>query len=329
MNGYNNAPYFYDIYNLYNSCCDPSTVHASDNGLAFYFRRYLLQRAMSVFTWELPEEWDFSAKNYFLYSLYCLGFISIIKTDKFGVIPQHCTLTGYDVFYQPTNVMIQNPLINNTLQPRIGVQCALIKLQPDYGGIMDIVCRYAEQLALLSEAINVNAINSKLSFAFGVNGTGGEGKAHAETLKAMYDRYASGEPAIFYDKRLIDPKTGELNVQFFNNDVRGSYIITDLLNDMRGIMNQFDTDIGISNTNLNKKERLITSEVAANNFETRSLCEMWLENCKIGCKQANDLFGLSLSVDWRAQEQEQGAGQEQAQDQDQDQEQETNKESET
>lgn len=290
----NNAPYFYDIYDLYNSYISPSTVHPAENATAFYFRRYLLQRAMSVFKWEMPELWNEKAKNYFLYSLYCFGFIAVINTDKYGVIPQHCTLTGYDVFYQPTNVIISNPLINSDLHPRIGEQCALIKLQPDYGGILDIVAYYADQLALLAEAVNVNAVNSKLSFAFGA-----KDKAAAESLKKMYDNYAKGEPAIFYDKQLIDPKTGELNIQFINNEVRNSYIITDLLNDIRTVMNHFDTDIGIPNANLNKRERMLADEIAANDMETKSLCELWLDSLQKDCKKCNEMFGTNLSVAWR------------------------------
>lgn len=290
----NDMPVFYDIYNIYNASISPSTVHVKNTELSNYFRRYLLQRAISVFKWTMPETWENKAKNYFLYCLYCFGFIAVIKTDKYGVIPQHCTLTGYDVFYQPTNVIIQNPLINSTLQPRIGEQCALIKLQPDYGGILDIVSYYADQLSLLAEAVSVNAINSKLSFAFGASN-----KAGAESFKEMFDRYARGEPAVFYDKQLLDPTTGELNIQFINNDVRNSYIITDLLADIRTVMNHFDTDIGIPNANLNKRERMLADEIAANDMETKSLCELWLESLQNCCKKCNEMFGTNLDVSWR------------------------------
>ena len=60
------APVMYDHQNAYNSLVSPSTMHASDTGLAWYFRRYLLQKAISVFKWNIPDRW---AKNYFLYVL--------------------------------------------------------------------------------------------------------------------------------------------------------------------------------------------------------------------------------------------------------------------
>ena len=43
----------------------------------------------------------------------------------------------------------------------------------------------------------------------------------------------------------------------------------------------------------------MTDEVNANNVETASKCEMWLEGWQKSCKTANDLFGLDMSVTWR------------------------------
>lgn len=289
-----NEPFLYNVVNLYNSSISPSTVHVKNSALANYFRRYLLQRAMSVFKWTMPETWNERAKNYFLYCVYCLGFISIIETDRYGVIPQHCTLSGFDIFYQPTTAVISNPLINRAITPRIGVNCTLIRLQPDYGGVLDIIGYYADQLALLSEAVSINTNNSKLSFAFGA-----DNKSTAESLKKLYDNYVSGEPAVFYDKQLCDPQTGDLKMQFINNDVGNSYIVTDLLNDIRTVMNHFDTMVGISNSNINKRERVLTGEIEANNSETKTLCELWLESLQTGCKESEQMFGIDLSVDWR------------------------------
>lgn len=287
-------PYGYEVYNEYSGSYSPSTVHTQNTALHRYYVRYLLQRAMSVFEWELPDIWQQKAKNYMLYVLYSIGFFAVIDTDKFGVIPQHCSLSGYDIFYQPAEVLINNPLIQDTLRKKIGIDCVLFKLQPDYGGIMDLVAYYADQLALMAEAVSVNAVNSKLSFLFGA-----KDKAQAESLKKMYDNYSTAQPAVFYDKNLLDPKTGELNVQFFNNNVRESYIISDLLNDIRTVMNDFDSQIGIPNANTQKKERMLTDEVNANNFETRSMCELWLESLQTSCEDVKAMFGVDMSVDWR------------------------------
>ena len=287
----NGAPYYYNYINAETSQVTPSTVHVKDSGLCRYFTKYLLQKAMSVFEWDLPETWN---KDYFLYVLYCWGYVAIVNTDKFGVIPQGCGLKGYDVFYAPTHAVIANPLLSGILEPRIGTQCELLKLQPDFSGILDLVGHYAEQMALASQSVSVNLLNSKLSYVFTA-----KTKALAESLKKMYDQIASGEPAVVIDSRLKNAADGEETWKAFEQNVGGNYIVTNLLADLRKIEAMFDTEIGIPNANTDKRERLIQDEVNANNIETFSKCAMWLENLQDACKRVNDMFGLSISVRWR------------------------------
>lgn len=287
----NGAPYYYNYINAETSQVTPSTVHVKDSGLCRYFTKYLLQKAMSVFEWDLPGTWN---KDYFLYVLYCWGYVAVVNTDKFGVIPQGCGLKGYDVFYAPTHAVIANPLLSGILEPRIGTQCELLKLQPDFSGILDLVGHYAEQMALASQSVSVNLLNSKLSYVFTA-----KTKALAESLKKMYDQIASGEPAVVIDSRLKNAADGEETWKSFEQNVGGNYIVTNLLADLRKIEAMFDTEIGIPNANTDKRERLIQDEVNANNIETYSKCAMWLENLQDACKRVNDMFGLSISVRWR------------------------------
>lgn len=285
------SPYNYDFINAYNGVMSPSTVHVKNTGLARFFKRYLLQEAFSVFDWKMPETWD---KNYFLYVLYVIGFIGIVETDRYGVIPQHGGLGGYTVQYQPQYMLISNPLIAGTLKPVIGEDCVCLRLQPDYCGLYDIIDYYGDLMALCAEAAGVNLLNSKLSFIFAA-----ENKATAESFKKLYDQFSGGEPAVFADKNLFDDE-GNLRVTMFNQNVGENFITDRLLDTMRTIRCQFLTDIGIPNANTDKRERLITDEVNANNFETRAKCAVWLDELKKGCKQAREMFGIELSVDWRS-----------------------------
>lgn len=288
-------PALYDHINLYNAQISPSTIHVKNTALANYFRRYLLEKAISVFKWDIPKTW---AKNYFLYVLYCYGYIGIVNTDKFGVIPQEGALSGYDVFYQPTHITVTNPLLPGFRRQRIGINCGLLKLQPDYGGIIDIIGYYADMMALCAETAGVNLVNSKLSFVFPASG-----KAQAESYKKMFDNVASGQPAVFTDKSLFDD-TGKPAWSPFAQNVEHNYITDKVLSDMRKIEAMFDTDIGIPSANTDKRERLITDEVNANNVETASKCELWLETLRAGIAETLQLFpDVSISVDWRVRPQ--------------------------
>ena len=286
-----NLPYYYDYINANNSKISPSTVHCNNVGLNNFFTNYLLQRAISVFKWDgVPETW---AENYFKYVLYCNGYFAVVNTDKYGVIPQACGLYGYNIFYQPTNAIISNPLLSGTLNPKIGSQFTLFRLQPNYSPINDIVAYYANMMALASECLGTNLVNSKLSYVFA-----SKSKTQAETFKKLYDNIASGEPASFIDKTLFD-ENGNCNWKMFNQNLNANYITDKVLNDLRTIQNMYDTEIGIPNSNTSKKERMIVDEVNSNNFETQCLADTWLEELKKSCAQTNKMFGLSLKIDWR------------------------------
>ena len=280
----------YDYMNLYNASRSPSTVHVKNSRLRNYFRKYLLQKAMSVFKWTIPDEWD---KDYFLYTLYCRGFISILYTARYGVICQECAPGGYNLYYRPSYVIVTNPLIRNTLTLNIDSDCVLLKLQPDYSSIMDIVGFYADQLALCAEALGMNLVNTKSATVFGA-----ESKAQAEAYKKMYDNTSEGDPAVVIGKKLLNDD-GTPNWFPFTQHIKESYVASDVLSDMRKIEAIFDTEIGIPNANTDKRERLIADEVNANNVETATRCELWMETLQKGIDKANTMFDLGMSVTWR------------------------------
>lgn len=260
-----------------------------------FFQRYLLQKAISVFRWKLPENWS---ADYFLYCLYCFGFVAIINTDKYGVIPQACGLHGYDVFYRPTNALVANPLLKGIKNPRIGVECALIKLQPDYGSIMDLVAFYGDMMALSAQTAGVNILNSRLSYVF----TAGN-KASAESFKTLYDEIASGKPASVVDKSLMK-SDGSPAWNMFQQNVSQNYIAGNIIDDLRKWEQRFDTAIGIANSNTEKKERLIVDEVNSNNEETKTIASLWLDELQNCADKANKMFNIEISVDWRNAEKE-------------------------
>ena len=300
------APFDYQTLNYYNASRSPSTVHVKNTRLRKFFRKYLFQKAISVFKWTLPDEWD---KDYFLYTLYGMGYIAVIDTDKFGVICQGGALGGYNLYYRPSYIIITNPLLPGTIIADIDrrtsseadkaftatskAECALIKLQPDYSSIMDLVGYYADQMALAAESLGINLLNVKSGTVFGA-----ENKAKAESYKKMYDTLSDGDPAVVIDKQLLDDQ-GKPTWFPFTQHIKESYVVTDILSDMRKIEAMFCTEVGIPNANIDKRERLITDEVNANNVETSSRCEMWLEEIRKGLTKANAKYKLNLSVDWR------------------------------
>lgn len=285
----------YDFINRYNSHIKPSTVHSQENAMTWYFRRYLIQKILSVFEFEgIPETWD---KDYFLYGLFLGGFVGVVETDKFGVIPQagnfNASLAGVNVFYRPTYIVITNHLLRGVLRPRIGIECELIKMQPDYGSCWDIVTYYADLLSLATESLAVNLVNSKVAYVFAC-----DSKNVAESFKKMFDRINEGNPAVFADSKLFD-ESGEPLWTTFQNNLKQNYVAGDMLNDMVKIDARFCTEIGIPNVNMAKNSGVTDNEVEANNIDTKSKVSLWLETIREGLDKVNEMFDLNLSVKLR------------------------------
>lgn len=291
------VPFDYNTAMRYTSAREPNTVHARGNGTQRFFHKYFIQKAMGVFEFTLPKHWD---RNYFLYTLFeTNGFLAVINTDKFGVIPQACGLEGYNVMYAPTHATIANPCLKGILRPRIDVQCSIIKLQDNYSPITDIVDFYADKLALCYESLDMNIVNTKFAYIFGAGS-----KSISESLKAMYDDVMAGNPAVFADKKLFND-SGQLDVTLFNNNLKQNFIGAELFELINNIQSQFETEIGLNNANTDKRERLISDEVNANNQTIKSKAELWLECLQFGMEKARSLFGLSkqeLNVELRFKE---------------------------
>lgn len=293
------VPFYYDYINAENSQVNPSYIHASNTKLSRYYRRDLLQTAMSPYKITVPKWWN---KDYFLYTLFCKGYIAVINTDRFGVIPQDCNLGGYDVFYGPAYATISNPLLKGNMRPRINVECSLIKLQPDYGGILDTVSYYADMMALCSESAAANTLAAKLAYVFAAGN-----KSSAESFKKMMDAVSSGEIAVVLDKALNDPATGTPTWQLFNTHLGETFIAPDLLDLIIRWKQRFCTEMGIPNTNTTKRERLTDDEVNSNNVETVARCAVWMDSLKDGFEKTRQMFGFTrdeLNIEWRFPEME-------------------------
>jgi hypothetical protein len=288
------TPVDYSFENLYNSQYNPSQVHTQNTGLFLYYGNYLFKKILSVFKFEgLPETW---AENYFKAILFGRGYIAVFDDPAYGVICQNCSLSDtISLFRQPTRVLIANPFFKKSFQLRVGKTCEILKVQPDYHGVLDIVSFYADMLAVSAETVGVNLMNSKVSFVFFA-----QNRQMAESFSKMYDQISSGKPFTVVDKSL-QSEDGVKNWEMFEQNVGNNYVVTHVLNDMKTIEDQFNTKIGIPNANTQKRERLVTSEVESNDVDTSALVNVWLDTMQADLDRINRKYGLNISVKYRYQ----------------------------
>ena len=222
-------------------------------------------------------------KELFLNSLFGNGVVTVVNSAEFGLLAQWGCAGGYNVNYQPRYMLFANPLLPefSGRELEIGTDCAVIR------------AFYAGKMALATQAVDINLINSKLAYVFAA-----KDKTQAQSFKKLMDTINNGETSVVVDKSLFN-EDGNANWQAFQQDLKNVYLVTDLLNDCAKIEDEFNTRIGIPNANTEKRERLISDEVNANNVETSILAAGWLENIRDGCKMVADMYGATITVDWR------------------------------
>lgn len=256
----------------------PKDVDGVANTSALYYQQWLKKKIFARFQFDIPRSWDL---DYFLNVLFMEGHICITDTPL-GVVALRSGVTGIGIYDQPTTAIIANPVLGN-FERTIDVDCAVIKLQYDWQGCGRMIERYAALLSMCDSSIAVNLMNTKVAYVFVATS-----KAQAESYKKMYDDITQGKPAVFVNGDCINKEN------MFTMPAKENFISDDVQLLKRKIINEFLTDIGINNTNLDKRERLTDDEVNANNEEVRFNIMHWYDNIQDGIKRANDLFDLGL-----------------------------------
>ena len=113
------------------------------------------------------------------------------------------------------------------------------------------------------------------------------------TMLNLYKEYDGNQPFIFGSKSL---NTKGLTV--LKTDA--PYVADKLYTLKTQIWNEALTYLGISNTNVTKKERMITDEVQKNMGGVIASRYSRLEMRKQACKEINEMFGLNIDVEYRS-----------------------------
>lgn len=288
------TPLNYEKINLLSGTYTPSVVKNYDNEAFCYWERSLFQRAMSVITIEeLPEMWRGSVKDFLYYCLFKYGFVACFNSVKFGKSFQPCGLSGYDFYYQPSKAIVSNPQLRVDL--RIHKECEILKLTPDYRGVWDVIQRYAVKLATLDPAINMAFINSKYA-----NIMGASTKAGAKFLEKMVDKINQGEPAVIFDNSILvtkDPVSKEDTIIDLSRDnIKNTYIGTELLQDFETVLHEFDTEIGIPTLPYQKKERMVTDEANSKMIDATSRSLVWVDTLNESLELINPMLKTNMKA---------------------------------
>ena len=149
-----------------------------------------------------------------------------------------------------------------------------------------MVRMFAERLAELDRIVEINAEAQKTPIL--VQGS----EPQRLTLKNLYKEYSGNAPVIFGDKNLDITSLKVLKTD-------APYVADKIYQLKTQIWNESLTYLGISNLNIQKKERLITDEAIRSQGGTIASRYSRLESRRQACEKINEMFGLDISVNFR------------------------------
>ena len=249
-----------------------------------YFNR-LMELAISMFEWKnLPSTCDV---RYLELALFMNGSAVFFKDD---VLEDYVAL---DVICSGRLDVYGNPVLrraysryNNYQKLLKGNNSIIIwnnKLRTN--SVLDVEM-FAKRLYNLDRIIDVNANAQKTPVLIKCDET------QRLTMLNVYKEYDGNSPVIFGDKALNSNGLEVLST--------GAPYVADKLYTLKTqIWNEALTYLGISNINVQKKERLITDEVTRNQGGTIASRYSRLESRREAARKINEMFGLNIEVNYR------------------------------
>lgn len=108
----------------------------------------------------------------------------------------------------------------------------------------------------------------------------------------LFETVDGNAPAVYCDKSM-NPDA----IQVFDTKVK--FLCADLMDYKKSVENELLTFLGINNTPVEKRERLITDEANSNNDLIDSFVALQLEARERACEEINKKYGLNVSVELR------------------------------
>lgn len=258
------------------------SLYMNDRTYIQYYNR-LTELATTMFSWKnLPNTID---ARFLEMTLFSDGVAVFFKDDVMGFLALQCMIGGnLNVYRIPVD---RTAYATNGYNQKLNATNSVLIFN-NYlhtNSTLDVEM-FSKRLYNLDRAIDVNANAQKTPVLIQCDDT------EKLTMLNLYKEYDGNQPFIFGSKSL---NTKGLTV--LKTDA--PYVADKLYTLKTQIWNEALTYLGISNTNVTKKERMITDEVQKNMGGVIASRYSRLEMRKQACKEINEMFGLNIDVEYR------------------------------
>lgn len=260
------------------------SLHGNEFSAIYYMNR-LTELALAMFEWKnLPDTIDY---RYLEYILFYDGKALFSRDDGLdNLIVTKCSMSGKMDFYRvPYH---RRAFADNGYQHNLTADDSVVCFnnmlrQPCFPAMMF----YAKKLWKIDRTIDINLNAQKTPILVEAS------EDERLTMKNVYMQYDGNQPVIYGSKSmgLAD------NIKVFKTDA--PYLCDKLYELKNQTWNEALTYLGISNTNTQKKERLISDEVIRDMGGTIASRQSRLEMRRKACDEVNAMFGTNIQCDYR------------------------------
>ncbi len=255
-----------------------------NNRTYLHYLNRLTELSISMFEWKnLPETVD---PRYLELHLFEMGCMVYFKDDVIGDLCLDCIVNGrLDVYGYP--ILRRAYSGYNNYQKMLTNKNSII-IWNNYlhtNSVLD-VRMFARRLYVLDRIIDINAQAQRTPVL--VQGT----EKQRLTLLNLYKQFDGNEPFIFGDKNLDLNALKVLSTE-------APYVADKLYTLKTEIWNEALTYLGISNINIQKRERLIKDEVTRNLGGTVASRYSRLQSRREAVEKINKMFGTNIEVNYR------------------------------
>ncbi len=248
-----------------------------------YYNR-LMELALNVFEWEnLPPSVD---ERFIELTLYEIGYCLYFNDEIIGNLALTCTIGGQlDVYRIP--LLRRAYAVNGYNKMCSAKDSVLIFNNYLHTPTQSTIELFARRLYEIERAIDINVKAQKTPTLILSS------EQQRLTMKNLYMQYDGNEPFIFGDKNLdID------SIKSLKTDAP---FVADKLEILKHqVWNEALTFCGIENSNMDKKERLVSDEVGSNYGNIEAQRNVMLNARKQAAKKINSMFGTKIDVHFRS-----------------------------
>lgn len=249
----------------------------------FYYDK-IKELSISVFEWQnVPEEIDVRFLELMLFERGAVVFFRDEDMQQFLCLP-YTEQGKWNVYRIP---LLRRAFASNGYNRKLDIDNSVII----YNNVLRIPsirdCKlFARRLANFDRVIDTNVNAQKTPVLIRCS------EKERLTLVNLYKQYEGNEPFIFGDQ--------ELAAQPLNSVRTDAPYVADRIYDLKTrYWNEMLTFKGISNLNVQKKERLITDEVARSQGGTIASRYSGLMMRQQACEKINKMFGLNIWCEFR------------------------------